>query len=43
MTTAAPGPEPGYLEVRIDLQRSKFPLNEQVRSWGGRDYALYIK
>jgi len=29
-TTTAPRPEMGYLEVRIDLQRSRFPLNEQV-------------
>ncbi len=30
MTTTPPRPELGYLEVRIDLQRSRFPLNEQV-------------
>ena len=24
-------PELGFLEVRIDLQRSRFPLNDQVR------------
>ena len=29
-TTTPPRPELGYLEVRIDLQRSRFPLNEQV-------------
>ncbi len=25
-------PELGYLEVRVDLQRSRFPLNDQVHA-----------